>query len=639
MIEVGFVLSLSHPSYRADIDGLRAIAVLAVVVFHTFPAWLPGGFVGVDVFFVISGFLISTILFSSLENNSFSFFEFYSRRIRRIFPALAIVLIFCLLAGWWVALPGEYQQLAKHTIAGTAFVANFVFWQETGYFDNSGDTKPLLHLWSLGIEEQFYIVWPLLLWVGWRFKVRPVFVTVGLGVTSFLFNLHGIKTDVGATFYSPHTRIWELLMGGFVAWLGLDPRWSAMPERLTPKVRQLWQNSSSVIGMSLILYSTLQYSRFSKYPGTLALLPTFGTALIIAGGGPSWLGRYLLSNRVLVWFGLISYPLYLWHWPLISFTRFFGTEAPGPFVKAGLVLLATLLAWITYRFIERPLRKGVVTSKVTGLLILTLVSVALIGVIIFRAGGFVNRFAFNVSLDEQAIERERTRYLTSRPTRGFEGKRVKVLFYGDSHAADLYKSFSNDPEIGLNVLGMGHHCVALGAGAELGFESFAPQCADSLKYLLSSRELSEANVFVYGSFWRRDLESSAAEAAYERTWAEIRRVNPTIKIVVFGPKPVLGIEWRTINSIVRGQTSKARLNSYLNEVKAFREHDNQYAKAIASKFGLAYVDVSEIYCRGGCVFYSDNKFAYFDNNHWTEFGAKVFFDKFRQTEEYQNLFQ
>lgn len=153
---------LSHPKYRPDIDGLRAIAILSVVVFHAFPSWIKGGFIGVDVFFVISGFLISTIIFENLDKGTFSLTEFYARRIKRIFPALILVLVACFAFGWFALLADEYQQLGKHIAGGAAFISNFVLWDESGYFDNAADTKPLLHLWSLGVEEQFYIIWPLL---------------------------------------------------------------------------------------------------------------------------------------------------------------------------------------------------------------------------------------------------------------------------------------------------------------------------------------------------------------------------------------------------------------------------------------------------------------------------------------------
>ena len=211
---------LTHPKYRSDIDGLRALAVLSVLGFHAFPEFIRGGYIGVDIFFIISGYLISTILFENLQNGSFSFFIFYARRIRRIFPALILVLAACFAFGWFTLRSDEYKQLGKHIAGGAGFIDNFIFLNEAGYFDNSADTKPLLHLWSLGIEEQFYIIWPVLLWYFWRIGANPLTVAVTILAVSFALNLETVKTDVITTFYSPVTRFWELLSGRF--WPGLS---------------------------------------------------------------------------------------------------------------------------------------------------------------------------------------------------------------------------------------------------------------------------------------------------------------------------------------------------------------------------------------------------------------------------------
>jgi peptidoglycan/LPS O-acetylase OafA/YrhL len=212
---------LTHPKYRADIDGLRAIAVLSVVCFHAFPNGIKVGFIGVDIFFVISGYLISIIIFENLERNSFSFAEFYSRRIKRIFPALLLVLIASYTFGWFALLADDYKQLGKHIASGASFVSNLVLWSESGYFDNAAEKKPLLHLWSLGIEEQFYIIWPLLLWVAWKRRFNLLLITVVVASISFTLNIWSVNSDSVATFYSPQTRFWELLIGSCLAYLTL----------------------------------------------------------------------------------------------------------------------------------------------------------------------------------------------------------------------------------------------------------------------------------------------------------------------------------------------------------------------------------------------------------------------------------
>src|ERR1022692_4879442 len=213
-----------HLSYRPDIDGLRALAIVAVVIFHAFPRWLPGGFVGVDIFFVISGYLITGIILKAQSGEGFSLLEFYSRRIKRIFPALIAVLTFCLVAGWYVLLADEYEALGKHIAAGAGYVSNFVLMSEAGYFDIASELKPLLHLWSLGIEEQFYLIWPLLLILALRVNINPLALTVLLLAISFLLNIANIEQRPTEVFYLPIFRSWELLIGAILAYINLHAR-------------------------------------------------------------------------------------------------------------------------------------------------------------------------------------------------------------------------------------------------------------------------------------------------------------------------------------------------------------------------------------------------------------------------------
>ena len=339
-----------HTKYRADIDGLRAIAVLSVVAFHAFPDALRGGFVGVDIFFVISGFLISTIILQSLQRDNFSFIDFYIRRVKRIFPALLVVLGFCYLVGWNVLFQIEFKQLNKHIAAGAGFLSNIVLWQESGYFDTLSDTKPLLHLWSLGIEEQFYIVWPLILWFSWKRRVNPILAIGLIWALSFGLNLWQMNGDRVADFYSPQTRFWELAMGAALAWTGLQGRAARYlaDRRLS--------NFLSSMGAVLLAAAVLTISKDDAFPGWRALLPTVGAAAVIAAGPQAWFNRLVLSRQTMVWFGLISYPLYLWHWPLLSFERVLLGAVPSVELRIVTVCAAVGLAWLTFVLVERPLR-------------------------------------------------------------------------------------------------------------------------------------------------------------------------------------------------------------------------------------------------------------------------------------------
>ena len=338
---------LAHPKYRPDIDGLRAMAILVVIIFHAFPKEMPGGFIGVDIFFAISGFLISTIIFSSLERDSFSLVEFYVRRVRRIFPALILVLVSCLVFGWFVLFVDEYKQLGKHTAAATSFIQNFTLWSESGYFDNLAETKPLLHLWSLAIEEQFYIFWPLLLAFVWKRHWSFLRLTAIITALSFATNIYLIFAEhTTAAFYLPFSRFWELMVGGVLAYFVLH----------RPQLIERYKNTQATFGLFLILVGLLLLNKGRDFPGWWALLPTMGAFFIISAGPNSWLNEKLLANKPMVWIGLISYPLYLWHWPLLSFAQIYAGGTPSRLIRFEAIAIAFFLAWITFRFIEMPIR-------------------------------------------------------------------------------------------------------------------------------------------------------------------------------------------------------------------------------------------------------------------------------------------
>lgn len=366
-------------SYRPDVDGLRAIAVLAVVLYHAFPGSLAGGFIGVDVFFVISGYLISGIVLDWLREDRFSLARFYARRIRRIFPALVLVLAACFGAGWLLLYADAFASLGHHMAGGAAFAANLFLWREAGYFDAASDTKPLLHLWSLGIEEQFYLVWPALLALGWRRGMAPLVVIGAAGLASFAFGVWTVRVDRVAAFYSPLTRLWELLAGAALAASG--------PVRLD-------RSTSACVGaagLALVAASAIVIDQSRVFPGLWALMPTVGTALLLAAGSGAWVNRVVLSARPLVWLGLISYPLYLWHWPLLVFARIGMNDDPPPAVRLALVAASVALAAATERWIEHPVRRGSWQRRAVPVLSVAMTVVFAVGLLTMRADGWVER--------------------------------------------------------------------------------------------------------------------------------------------------------------------------------------------------------------------------------------------------------
>lgn len=451
-----------HPPYRPDIDGLRAIAVLSVMVFHAFPGALRGGFAGVDLFFVISGFLIGSILIVNLQRGTFTFADFYARRIRRIFPALFVVTGATLAFGWFALFPDELAQLGKHVLGGAGFVANFVLWNEVGYFDTAAETKPLLHLWSLGIEEQFYIFWPVLLLLARRRRHLMLLLALGLGLASFLVNVGGLHRYPSATFYSPASRVWELLAGAALAWMRvhgcaltatarLHDGTTAAIDFASPRAR----NVQSIAGALLVAGALLTLKSTRPFPGWSALLPVVGAVLLIAAGPQAWVNRRILANRHLVSIGLVSYPLYLWHWPLLSFAQIIEAGAPARSLKLACLGAAVVLAWLTWQLVERPLR-GAAPGNTRGrakvaLLAAAMLALAGTGAAIWRADGVPDREAVVESKLQQqdlVLVEDRARAVACKARYGFEsayeycqlddaGKAPTVVLIGDSHAYHL----------------------------------------------------------------------------------------------------------------------------------------------------------------------------------------------------------
>ena len=369
---------LSTPSdrYRPDIDGLRAIAVMLVVNFHAFPEAMPGGFIGVDIFFVISGFLITGIIARELDQQRFSLATFYNRRIRRIFPALIVVLCAALVLGWLWMLPAAYAQLSSDVFASAAFVSNIALMLQSGYFDIESAKKPLLHLWSLGIEEQFYLFWPLILMLVARLRLSIPAAASVIALASFVLNVLLIGTDPVATFYLPFTRAWELLAGAVLAC-----SWNQLSQTSTAS------NLRATAGVLLVAIAAGVLTTRSAFPGWWAVLPVAGSALLLSAPG-AWFCRTLLASRPLVWIGLISYPLYLWHWPLLVF---FGIIKFGPLTlpeRELVLLLSALLAWLTYRLVETPFRFGRPSRPRLAALSAAMVLVAVAGGIVVQGRGF-----------------------------------------------------------------------------------------------------------------------------------------------------------------------------------------------------------------------------------------------------------
>jgi peptidoglycan/LPS O-acetylase OafA/YrhL len=342
-------------TYRSDIDGLRAVAVLLVIMFHIGMPWVTGGFVGVDVFFVVSGFLITSIIKGDIQDGNFSLLRFYDRRIRRIFPALIAVYLFCVLVSAVLLLPSDLASFGLSLVASAAFMSNFLFSLKDSYFGAASIDEPLLHTWSLSVEEQFYIFWPLILVAAFRFwNARGFFWLMVAGILgSLAFAEWELGSDGAAAFYLMPARAWELGLGGLLAF-----KLPVLERR--PRLRDLL----SLAGLALILWSAFALTNFSDFPGLGAVPACLGTTLLILSGAKGQgLCNRLLSLRPVVFVGLISYSLYLWHWPLIVFLRYYLDREFHHFEAVAVVAASFAVAAVSYRFIEAPFRRSARQSQ------------------------------------------------------------------------------------------------------------------------------------------------------------------------------------------------------------------------------------------------------------------------------------
>lgn len=635
--------------YRPDIDGLRAVAVLLVIIFHAFPRTLTGGYIGVDVFFVISGFLITSLVLQELECKEFSFGKFYGRRIRRIFPALITVLLACFAAGWFLLLPREFKSLGLNIFGGAAFSSNFILLGESGYFDVSAVQKPLLHLWSLGIEEQFYIVWPALLLFAFTRRISIAIIAVTLLIASFAWNIK--EAGTAADFYVPMTRAWELMIGGVMA-ASVSSSDHFRVKRALPKLFHylrgwlqrgragaVWFGDDwrSLTGLVLIAGAAITLNQASAFPGWWALLPTLGAALIISAH-QAWFNRTILSSRILVLVGLISYPLYLWHWPLLSFTHTIEPLASWQ-IRIAVIVLALGLAWLTYRWIEMPIRTGRWRSGIAGILSVIIGVIGGLGLITFEAQGFSNRIPpalkslSTIPVDEVTDWRLGTCLLDEAddaPKREFSPKCLEkhhplFFLWGDSFAAALYPGMV-DLQHSLNF-GIAQFTTA-GCPPLLGYTvKHRPRCAEHEDYVFSVLKTAHTDTLLLYAAWNYG-DSDDIPGYLKDLITKVRALNIPPRIVILGPPP----QWAGgLRKAAYDWYEKDRLHRMIPLYSDFRVDPGWYAyqkqfRSRIAEMNVEYISLWDALCEGTkCrtwVGDANGDLMAFDEAHLTVAGAK-----------------
>lgn len=614
----GFLLMdwpvLSSPSdrYRPDIDGLRAVAVMLVVLYHAFPQAMPGGFVGVDIFFVISGFLITGIIARELDQRRFSLLGFYNRRIRRIFPALIVVLSAVLVLGFLWMLPAAYAQLSADVFASAAFVANIALWLQSGYFDVEAAKKPLLHLWSLGIEEQFYLFWPLILMLAARLRLSLLAVASVIGIASFALNVALIGVSPVATFYLPFTRAWELLAGGMLAC-----GWSRIGQT------EMASNLRAGIGIALVAVAAAILDTNRAFPGWWAVLPVLGGALLLSAPH-AWGCRHVLASPATVWVGLISYPLYLWHWPLLVFFALIKF-APLTLLERGLIVgLSIALAWATYRFVEIPFRFGRPSRARLLSLGGGMALMAVAGAIVVANRGFDFRLPDEIrGMTKVATQSSKwrvhqclidlSREMSFADDCVDRGRRPLILIWGDSTAGALMPGLRKAQESrGFGIAQFTSSSCTPALNTDV---AGTPNCrAINDKVLALAHEL-KPDIVVLHSAWERYLDGVAATVTALKQTTNAR-------IVVLGSVPW----WKRglPNEVLRYFMLHHRL---ISERSARAEADGSAAELRGKlvPLGAEFISVWDIMCNAdGCLTRIGDKasdISATDQVHLTEKGS------------------
>lgn len=548
-------------SYRPEIDGLRAIAILPVVLYHAGLAAVSGGFVGVDVFFVISGYLITSIILAERRAGRFSLTNFYARRIRRIFPALFVMMAACYPVAFAVMGPVGMAEFAGSVTAATVFLANAFFYDISGYFATAAEVKPLLHTWSLAVEEQFYLVFPALVLLTWRMGARrQVMLFAVLAVLSLTLAQWDIaQGKADRAFFMLQTRLWELMAGALAAWWLASPRGAAL--RAGGRLRH-----GAIVGLALILFAVIGYDGETRFPGIAALPPVLGAVLVILCATQHSLAGRLLSLRPMVFVGLVSYSLYLWHVPLLAFTRI-GTGHDDVALMLGVCAIAFALACLSWRYVERPIRRlqGVPAGRLFGTAALSMVLLGGLGLAGQKTDGY-RAFYLEHRLDP--VTRANVETFSPDATRGRvadDGCRFRdeifsetfvtrfeacarqhgqaVFLLGDSHAENVYNALRSTELPPFFVLLSRGGCRPYQPKEKCSYDAavaFAEERQDSISqlifhvsgshYILDHRGEGDSDAaFVPG------VPLRIAENNIDRTAAYLARFPAALDVVWLGP--------------------------------------------------------------------------------------------------------
>lgn len=638
---------MSTLNYRPDIDGLRTLAVVPVILFHAGATWLPGGFIGVDIFFVISGYLISSIILRETGAGEFSFLRFYERRLRRIIPALLVVLIVTVAVFQVIALPDQAQQTAESGIAAFLSVSNFYFWRTSGYFAPAAEFMPLLHTWTLGVEEQFYVLFPVVVLVilKLRLPLKWVFVVGTIAAFAFSYWLSVAKPSVA--YYLLPARAWELAIGAILA-VGVVPAVrGAMMRELLP-----------AFGIGLIVFSMFYIRSDMVFPGWVALMPCLGAAMVIHAGGKSWVAQKVLAARPVVFVGLLSYSLYLWHWPVLTALRVRTASAHLDLpVTLGAIAVTFLLAWASWRYVERPFRnkRDMPSRRMLGVLGAGGALAAGIAAASITTGGFSSRLSERANtLLAGAFDTEHFQICPEGSLRnacyfGPTDEPVRLVVIGDSHTPMLHQPMDSIADMmgGRGTLWWHSACPLLD-GAWRENDGYRDSCFSFRENVFTElRSFPALDTVVLVGSWAGQLSLGADHVSYpfvddqsldrSRSGARqafVRSFKRTldkldelgVKVVVLGPSPGAGFDVpRTLALGDLNGIDQSNSIDALSVREVQMQVDDMIRSVADDREDVGYVPVWDIFCPSEtCSLTIGNTSLYSDGGHLSGRGVTEF---------------
>lgn len=635
--------------YRAEIDGLRALAVVPVILFHAGFEVFGGGFVGVDVFFVISGYLITTILIEDIEKKRFSIINFYERRARRILPALFFMMLICIPFALIWMLPNQIRDFSSSLVAVSLFVSNFLFWSQSGYFAEVAEEKPLLHTWSLAVEEQYYVLFPIFLILAWRFGKNKVFwIIIFMASISLLLSEWGWRNKALANFYLAPTRAWELFAGSITTFI--------IQKRGVQK-----NNVLALIGLAAIIFSIFAYNETTPFPSLYTLVPVLGVVLLILFANKQTLVAKLLSTKAFVGIGLISYSVYLWHQPLFAFAKLEMLTEPTANLLLTLSLVSIVIGYLSWRYVEKPFRKSGVLSRKS------IFVLSIIGILFFTIFGAmltkqteieirkIQKPFQNLFYDKEYISlrdmtwRAKEELITSNwsncilditsrldPSKithlnpdNINCEYTNIIFlFGDSHSRDIYQVLGKKTDLlkpGLLILS------AHMGGCRIG-ETNKPHCVshyERVKKFLSTSKLSVDTIIYVQAV--RSLQPPKHE---EDMLDKLTELQPFVKKIVWlGPRSGPGLSRNEIAQLCSSKVNSTKKDNLLEKFQLTIEDgialDSRLKVQPMGKIKyISQNNLLELNSNDISLLTDCNEIFWSDEDHLSTFGEVLFHKKY-----------